>query len=127
MRDGVRDSTVDGDTGRLRAEAVAMLSEQAALCSAPSPVPRDAPCPAAAPAPGAADHEAGDHEAGARRPVPAVPGGADTAALLRELSSLGADDPLPLLPAAPAPPAPPASASPRRGLFRRRSRITDAQ
>ena len=103
----MHDDEADREAGRLRAEAVAMLSEQAALCSAPAPVAPDpdrrSPAPAALAAP---------------QPVLA-PGGTDTAALLRELSSLGAD------PArTPSPAAAPAASGPARrsALFGRRPR-----
>ena len=108
----MQDSEVDGEVGRLRAEAVAMLSEQAALCSTPEPAPaallEPAP-PARVPARAAVPEPL---------PLPA----ADTAALLRELRSLGEDPPLPVAPAA-APTAPVSSAPVvrvRRGVFRRR-------
>ncbi len=105
-----RTGALGADAARLRAEAVAMLSEQAALCSAPPPDAAPQPRPAAA-----------------ALPAPATPpgllprGGADTAALLRELTSLGADAPLPTSPAPSPTPVEP-SAPRRTGLFGRRGR-----
>ena len=101
----MRDDEAEREAVRLRAEAVAMLSEQAALCSPPAPAaPDPEPRAQASPAP-----------APPRNDV--APAGTDTAALLRELSSLGADP----VRTGPPPAAPASGAAPRRpGLFGRR-------
>ena len=104
----------DSDAGRWRAEAVAMLSEQASLGGTPVPPSEDEPVlPAVLTAPLATTLAA---------PEPVLQLAADTAALLRELRSLSEDDPAPGAPTDPPVPVPvaaPPVVRVRRGVFRR--------
>ena len=103
---------IEHSTARLRAEAVAMLNEQAALCSPPTaPDATAAAAPQAAPEPRPASPRPD--------PRPLRLPAADTAALLRELRALGEDEPLQVAPGEPAAPEEPVPVRVRRGAFRR--------